>query len=92
MSKFYFTYGTSGQPFYGGWTEINAPDIDTACRVFIAFHPCKVSNVMNCCSVYTEEQFKKTCMYENGNHGFRAHEVITVEHQLVTHERSTNND
>lgn len=21
MAKFYFTYGTEGQPFVGGWTE-----------------------------------------------------------------------
>ena len=23
--KFYFTYGTDGQPFVGGWTEVEAP-------------------------------------------------------------------
>ena len=26
MPKFYFTYGVEGQPFYGGWTEITAPN------------------------------------------------------------------
>lgn len=25
MRTFYFTYGSSGQPFIGGWTEVNAP-------------------------------------------------------------------
>lgn len=25
MPTFYFTYGTDGQPFVGGWTEITAP-------------------------------------------------------------------
>ena len=24
MAKFYFTYGLEGQPFVGGWTEIEA--------------------------------------------------------------------
>lgn len=24
MPKFYFTYGTDGQPFVGGWTEVDA--------------------------------------------------------------------
>lgn len=24
MPKFYFTYGTDGQPFVGGWTEVEA--------------------------------------------------------------------
>ena len=26
MAKFYFTYGTSGQPYFGGWTEVVAPN------------------------------------------------------------------
>ena len=24
MARFYFTYGTDGQPFVGGWTEVDA--------------------------------------------------------------------
>ena len=31
MPKFYFTYGTDGQPFVGGWTEVEAPDRRAAC-------------------------------------------------------------
>ena len=27
MPNFYFTYGTEGQPFFGGWTEVDAPSL-----------------------------------------------------------------
>ena len=28
--KYYFTYGTDGQPFVGGWTEVEAPNVNLA--------------------------------------------------------------
>lgn len=79
MAKFYFTYGTEGQPFYGGWSEIEAPTIGIACKVFTAYHPCRGgSDLLNCCSVYTEERFKRTSMAgPGGNFGYRCHERIT---------------
>ena len=39
MPKFYFTYGAEGQPFVGGWTEVEAPDGHAACAAFRAYHP-----------------------------------------------------
>lgn len=78
MNRFYFTYGSGGQPFHGGWTEVVAPNMKTACGAFQAFHPNVYKDCLNCCCVYTEEDFKKTCMYENGNLGSRCHEVITL--------------
>ena len=39
--KYYFTYGTDGQPFVGGWTEVEAPNVNLACAVFRAVHPDK---------------------------------------------------
>lgn len=48
MPKFYFTYGTEGQPFVGGWTEVDAPDDHTACDVFRAYHPDKTDGLLNC--------------------------------------------
>ncbi len=78
MSKFYFTYGADGQPFVGGWTEVEAPDIHTACAAFRAYHPDKIEGIMNCSSVYTEAHFKNTCMYAEGNFGSRCHETIIL--------------
>lgn len=79
MEKFYFTYGTEGHPFVGGWTEIEADDVHTACRIFRAVHPDKISGLMNCCCVYSEEQFKGTEMAgPEGNFHQFCHERITI--------------
>ena len=63
MAKFYFTYGTDGQPFFGGWTEVEAPDAHAACAAFRAYHPDKTEGLVNCSSIYDEEKFKLTGMY-----------------------------
>ncbi len=79
MAKFYFTYGTSGQPFVGGWTEVEAPDITAACHAFRIFHPDKTEGILNCSSFYSEEQFKHTQMAgPEGNFHRGCHETITL--------------
>lgn len=79
MRKFYFTYGTENQPFYGGWTEVNAPDVTLACAAFRAVHPDRTQGLLNCSSVYDEEIFKSTEMCRSGNFGIFTHEVITFD-------------
>lgn len=80
MEKFYFTYGAdSRQPFRGGWTEIIAPDFDTAVNTFMTLHPCQDEGILNCCTVYPEAQFKRTEMAQCGNYGKWCHERIRVE-------------
>ncbi len=78
MLTYYFTYGTGDQPFYGGWTEIEAPSRSAACAIFRAFHPDKTEGCLNCSSVYNAAQFKETTMATEGNFGRRCHERITV--------------
>lgn len=39
--KYYFTYGSDGHPYIGGWTEVEAPDAKMACMAFRAVHPDK---------------------------------------------------
>lgn len=78
MPKFYFTYGTEGQPFSGGWTEVQAENAEMAETVFRIIHPSKDGNFLNCCSVYTEEQFGGSWMAENGNFGRYCQEEITL--------------
>lgn len=80
MKSFFFTYGTDEKyPFYGGWTRVNAPDRHTACGLFKLVHPCRDNvHLLNCASVYDEEQFHKTEMYESGNFDRRCHEVISM--------------
>ena len=80
MMKVYFTYGTYGQPFRGGWTEVIAPDMKTAFALYTAVHPAKASTgLYPYCDYYSEESFKKTEMYKNGNYGNYCHERITLE-------------
>ena len=84
MAKFYFTYGTDGQPFFGGWTEVEAPDAHAACAAFRAYHPDKTEGLVNCSSIYDEEKFKLTGMYRESNFGFRCHEIITLRREAAT--------
>lgn len=37
--KFYFTYGSSGMAYEGGWTEVEAPSRATAMQAFFRFPP-----------------------------------------------------
>lgn len=84
MTKFYFTYGSEGHPFIGGWTEVEAPDEDTACAAFQAFHADGSNDLLNCCGVYDEANFKRTKMYgPKGNFGYRCHEKITLRRYLI---------
>lgn len=95
MAKFYFTYGTSRQYDYqGGWTEVEASDMGTACAAFRAYHPDKSKGIMNCGLVYTEELFKATKMYTEGNLGAYCHERIALVRECsevsdMLQERST---
>lgn len=76
--KFYFTYGTDGQPFVGGWTEVEAPTVKAAVIAFRAFHPDKTLGLLNCSDVYTQDLFEHTEMFREGNFGFRCHERIQL--------------
>lgn len=84
MPTFYFSYGSEGHPFYGGWTEVDAPDENTACAVFRAVHPDKINGMLNCCAVYSEKEFKRTCLAgPNGNFGRFCHERITLQREVT---------
>lgn len=78
MARFFFTYGICCQPFIGGWTEVEAPDVDAACAAFRAYHPDKTEGLLNCAGIYSEERFKSTEMFRCGNFGYRCHETIIL--------------
>lgn len=71
--KFYFTFGLVNQPFTGGWVVINADSRAQACMLFrAAFQP--DDEMLNCCSIYEEREFKRIKMYrENDNFGSACH-------------------
>ena len=79
--KFYFTYGTDLRfPFFGGWTEIEAPDKATACAAFRHYHPDRDPAVpcLNCAGVYTEEEFEDTTEFLQVNWRDHCQERITL--------------
>lgn len=84
--KFYFTFGTDEKcPYRGGWVKIIAPDMHCAAEVFKALYPNpreNSSNILNCCSIYPEKQFKKSKMYLEGNLGYRCHETIIIKREF----------
>lgn len=83
-----FTYGCGDeQPFVGGWTEVVAPDEETAIRIFEAFHPPVHGNLIPCSSIYTLDEFETTKMAgPKGNLGARCHENIIVLRTLYGEE------
>lgn len=88
MQKFYFTYGTDrGYPFRGGWTLIEAPDLNTAIQIFRAFHPDRQgSGCLNCADYYRGDRFEQSESFKNGNFGEYCHEIIRVTRELKKEE------
>lgn len=84
---YYFTYGLGDpaetkQAFQCGWTEVEAPDINTAIKAYETFHPADERGVMPCCSVaFTADQMGK--MLINGNGGVFCHDRIKCSYEVV---------
>lgn len=77
--KFYFTYGTDKCfPYYGGWTIVIASNKRKAIEAFRLYHPDIHDGIINCSSIYSESDFKKTSMYKDGNCGANTHEIIQL--------------
>lgn len=86
MDRFYFTYGQDErQPFIGGWTEVEAPDMDAAIAAFRVYHPDRDdAGFVNCAGIYPEAEFARTKMGRDGNNfGVGCREVITLSRELV---------
>ena len=84
MPKFYFTYGTEGHPFFGGWTEVEASDRELAYAAFKAFHPKNEDGFLPFCECYSEEEFAASGMNgEKGNCGKHCHERICITRELT---------
>jgi hypothetical protein len=76
---YYFTFGSAGQLFKGGWVRIKADTLQEAQQKFIAKYgdrAWKHKHCLNCAFFYSEEEFKKTEMHEYGNLGSREHKYI----------------
>lgn len=88
MNTYYFTYGLDERfPFVGGWTEIVLPDGMSewdARNLFRVIHPNRDDlNCLNCADVYTEDVFKKTTVFKEGNYGERCRERIILNRHIM---------
>ena len=84
MKRYYFTYGSEGHPFVGGWSVVEAPDFHIAIQIFQAYHPNKEKGLLNCSTVYSEREFQRTKMAgPDGNFGVFCHEIITVRRETA---------
>ena len=76
--KYYFTYGVDEIfPYFGGWTEVESPDMETAKRIYNAVHE-TINGFGNYAFCYSEEEFKTSKMCREGNFGHKCWETISV--------------
>lgn len=83
MAKFYFTYGSDERfLFQYGWTEVEAPDYETARSLFQYYHPDRNPEAQYA-DVYTEDEFfYYTMTYMQGYRRHHCHERITLMREL----------
>ena len=87
MRNYFFTYGSEGQPFVGGWTRVIACNIHDAVDSFRKVHPDKIEGLLNCAGYYTAMQFYKTSMWLKGNLGSYEQEVIVKSPELSVEDK-----
>lgn len=80
---FYFTFGSSGQVFSGGWIKIRAKTLMEAQEKFHTRYGVKAwkdedpwSRILAYCSHYNQEDFDTLEMFQTDNLGAKCHEVI----------------
>lgn len=69
MAKFYFTYGSEGYAFKGGWTVVEAESLNQAIGAFRVCHGNEDEDCIPCAHYYTEGEFEHTKLREKGNLG-----------------------
>lgn len=87
MNNYYFTYGSEGQPFVGGWTRVIACNIQDAVDLFRKVHPDKTEGLLNCAAYYTDKEFYSTSMWLKGNLGSYEKEVIVKSPELSVEDK-----
>lgn len=79
MRAYYFTFGSSGQIYEGGWIRILAYNLKEAQRKFKKRYGSEAVDdigLLRYAGSYTEEEFKKDDMFREGNFGAFLHETL----------------
>lgn len=81
---FFFTYGADDalQAHKGGWTVVEADTMPAAMAAYDMYYRRNSRGLRPFCDIYTEERFRKTDMYKNGNFGARCHDIITLSRRV----------
>lgn len=85
--NFYFTFGNNAKfPYQNGWIIIQAENESQARAIFQILFPNPTDpTTLNCSFVYTEEEFRKTKMYQNQNNfGHNSYGTYTITFQPAT--------
>lgn len=84
LKKFIFTFAMDSptQPYKGGWVEVIAPNIDLACKVFVAKYPL-VNHLIPCAGIYYYDDFRKTLAYTDGNFGKYWLETLMYDEAVI---------
>lgn len=74
-NRYYITFGVDSptQPYQGGWVVVVAPDINKAVEHYLEVYRGTYA------FAYTEDEFKQTSMYTNGNGGKRCHALLFAD-------------
>lgn len=82
--RYYFTFGSVGHDYYGGWSEVIAESRHDATVLFCKYHQKNGGGLLRCAMVYDEEEFRKTGMYQLGrNFEHGCHEIITANGRTI---------
>jgi len=85
LKKYYFTFGADEKfPYRGGWVEVYAKSLKHAKMFFQENYPNRKNyDCLNCADYYTEEAFKDTNMFNQGNLGKGCQDVIMPYGKVV---------
>lgn len=78
-NNYYFTFGSSGQIYKGGWVQIKASTLREAQEKFIRHFEKKAyksEGILSYASHYDQAEYEELEMFRTGNFGSRCHEVI----------------
>lgn len=83
LSNYYFTFCPDADfPYQNGWVVVEAESLNQAAGAFRQFYPDVDEGTLNCEDYYTDAQFARKGLAQEGHHGGRCHKVIRREDYL----------
>lgn len=82
--RVYYTFSQDSvfQPFKDGWVEVVADSMEQAGEIFRRHYPDRNPGILNCAGIYTEDEFRRTEMYYEGNFGAFCHRRLNENTEI----------